>query len=138
MSIICHQINVLDLPNAPSPVSIKRNGNCFIKMFWRIPIPPTQTTAPIDQVYLEQRICSYDNITCCEEWKMLGIYPSNTQSANITLLPNKNYSFRLTSCSDLVGCGNPEIIQKTVNSSVKGNHSHLSLIFQCKFVCVCV
>ena len=44
----------------------------------------------------------------------------DVQYCNVSVLPNRDYSFRLTSCNDLLGCSDPEVVQQGINSHVQG------------------
>ena len=114
-----HILFPLDPPRVPEVIDIVSLGTCHMQVKWVLN-DPAPMTAAVDEVLLEQRDCSYDDASCDKAWVELTTHPSNVRSCNVSLLPNQDYSFRLTSCNDLYGCGLPEIVAMGVDTYVQG------------------
>ena len=115
-----HYMPILtDVPAIPGDIQITSVGTCHFQLTWVIS-DPAPSTAPTDEVLLEQRACLYNDMSCDQEWEVLTMHSFDEQHCNVSVLPNEDYSFRVTSCNNLVGCSDPEVIQQGVNSRVQG------------------
>ena len=111
-------IILIDVPAIPNPVSIVQCSG-FIKISWET-VESSPTTAPVDKVILEERACSYNDLHCSDDWSILTVSTqSGSQSLILPFAPNQ-YSFRLTSCSNVIGCGQSLVIGTEVKSSLQG------------------
>ena len=112
-------ISYLAIPEVPSSAQIVPITACMVEISWKIP-KPMATIAPIDKIVIEFQPCSLENGLCEAEYSLARVCPSNVQSTTLSLLPNKNYYFRLTSCNDLVGCGRSLVLNRKINSNLQG------------------
>ena len=72
---------------------------------------------------VEQRQCAVSNAHCNEEWEDVGMVPSSVEYLRVSLAPAQ-YSFRLTSCSNLVGCGMSLVLGTEIKLGIQGNNKN--------------
>ena len=110
---------LVDAPSPPNIIETTFTATCTLKISWEIESSENHV-ASTDQVKVEQRLCLYDAQTCDKEWEEVDVYPPSISTCVVPLLPNQDYSFRLTSNNSLVGYGEPFDITIPFSSNVVG------------------
>lgn len=109
---------ILDAPAIPNPVRVVQCAR-FIEIGWKLLATLTPDTAPGDRVRVEQRQCSFSDAHCNEDWEQVGMVPLSVEYLRVSLAPAQ-YSFRLTSCSVLVGCGMSLVLDTEIKPRIQG------------------
>ena len=110
---------LVDAPSPPNIIETTFTATCTLEISWEIESSENHV-ASTDQVKVEKRLCLFDDQTCDKEWTKVDIYPPSISTCVLDLLPNQDYSFRLTSNNSLVGYGEPLVIPIPFSSNVVG------------------
>ena len=106
----------LDLPSPPHGITVQQTSNCSVLLSWQTPFSTDPLRAVADALVVEQQVSGSS-----QQWELIDTLPANQTSLNVSLLPDKEYRFRIASSSE-VGRGESVEAPQAVSSSVVGEY----------------